>query len=147
MNSKALTEEIVFPVEFYDVDSMQVVWHGNYIKYMEKARCALLNKIGYGYLEMARSDFSFPVVDVRVKYVRSLRFGDTVRAVATLAEYEACIKIKFAFYNAATGELTTKAESTQMAVSIESGESSFITPEPFRKRVEALLAEGGPYAC
>ena len=121
MDRKALTEEIIFPVEFYDVDSMRIVWHGNYVKYMEKARCALLDKIGYGYLVMAASGFSFPIVDVRVKYVRSLRFGERVRAVASLSEYEACIKIKFEFYNADTGELTTKAESTQMCVNMETG--------------------------
>ena len=142
MDRKTVTEEISFPVEFYDVDAMRIVWHGNYVKYMEKARCALLDRIGFGYLEMARSGYSFPIVDVRIKYSRSLRFGERVRAVATLAEYEACIKIKFEFYNADTGELTTRAESTQMAVSDESGESCFITPQPFRDKVEALLGGG-----
>ncbi|MBQ9539011.1 MAG: acyl-CoA thioesterase [Treponema sp.] len=139
MDRKTLTEEIVFPVEFYDVDSMMIVWHGNYVKYMEKARCALLDKIGFGYLDMAKSGFSFPIVDVRVKYVKSLRFGDRVRAVASLTEYEACIKIKFEFYNAGSGELTTKAESTQMAVSEQTGESCFITPATFREKVETLM--------
>ncbi len=143
MDRKTLTEEIRFPVEFYDVDAMRIVWHGNYVKYMEKARCALLDKIGFGYLDMARSGFSFPIVDVRVKYMRPLRFGEMVRAVATLAEYEVCIKIKFEFYNEATGELTTRAESTQMAVSEESGESCFFTPKAFRDKVEALLGGEG----
>ena len=46
---KNISEEIVFNVEFYDVDSMRIVWHGNYVKYMEASRCALLNKIGYNY--------------------------------------------------------------------------------------------------
>jgi len=39
--------EVELTVEFFDVDSMQIVWHGNYLKYMERARCALLDKIGY----------------------------------------------------------------------------------------------------
>ncbi len=139
MNVTTIREEICFPVEFYDVDSMLIVWHGNYVKYMEKARCALLDKIGYGYLVMARSGYSFPIVDVRIKYVRSLHFGERVRAVASLAEYETCIKIKFEFYNAESGELTTKAESTQMVVDMKTGESSFSTPQEFQDKVEALL--------
>lgn len=147
MEKNALSEEITFPVEFYDVDSMLIVWHGNYVKYMEKARCALLDKIGFGYLEMPRSGFSFPVVDIRVKYIAPLRFGEKVRAVASLAEYETCLKVKFEFYNADTGKLTTKAESTQMAVSIETGESSFQTPRTFRDKVEALLNGGKDEAC
>lgn len=139
MNGTVIREEIEFPVEFYDVDSMLIVWHGNYVKYMEKARCALLDKIGYGYLVMAASGYSFPIVDIRVKYVRSLHFGERVRAVAQLAEYETCIKIKFEFYNAESGELTTKAESTQMAVDLKTGESCFSTPKEFQDKVEALL--------
>ena len=31
-------------VPFYDIDPMDIVWHGNYIKYFEVARCALLKK-------------------------------------------------------------------------------------------------------
>ncbi|MBQ1794493.1 MAG: acyl-CoA thioesterase [Treponema sp.] len=136
---KNISEEIVFNVEFYDVDSMRIVWHGNYVKYMEASRCALLNKIGYNYNDMESSGIAFPLVDIHFKYIRSLRFMDRVRAVATLVEWENCIKIKYEFYNADTGELTTKAESTQMCVNMETGESCFITPAEFRGKVEAML--------
>lgn len=40
-------------VPFFDVDSMHIVWHGNYVKYLETARCAFLSAIGYDYNEMA----------------------------------------------------------------------------------------------
>ena len=66
---------------------------------------------------------------------------DRVRAVATLVEWENCIKIKYEFYNVKTGELTTKAESTQMGVNIASGETMFVCPEIFVKKVEAMLNE------
>jgi len=41
MDPTRLWAEVELTVEFFDVDSMQVVWHGNYLKYMERARCAL----------------------------------------------------------------------------------------------------------
>lgn len=143
MSDNFLREEIIFDVEFYDVDSMGVVWHGNYVKYMEKARCALLDRIGFGYLSMVEAGYMFPVVDVKLKYVKSLRFGEKVRAVAMLVEYENRIKIKYEFYNAETGELTTKAESSQMAVKIETGESEFVCPASFIEQVEALIKADG----
>ena len=34
-------------VPFFDVDVMQIVWHGHYVKYLEVARCAFLDAIGY----------------------------------------------------------------------------------------------------
>jgi len=139
MEENTVSKEIVFPVEFYDVDSMRVVWHGNYVKYMEKGRCALLEKIGYGYLQMVHDGYAFPVTDIKLKYIRSLMFGEKVRIKSSLVEYENRIKIKYEIYNDKTGVLTTKAESTQLAVKISTGETSFICPETFIKKVEEIL--------
>jgi len=139
MEELIVIQETVFPVEFYDVDSMRVVWHGNYVKYMEKGRCALLDKIGYGYLQMVEDGYAFPVTDIKIKYVRSLMFGETARVKAWLVEYENRIKIKYEIYNDKTGVLTTKAESTQMAVKISTGETCFICPETFVKKVEKII--------
>jgi acyl-CoA thioester hydrolase len=137
----ALSAEIEFNVEFYDVDSMRIVWHGNYIKYFEKARCALLGKIGYGYREMEESGWLFPLTGVSAKFINSLHFQDRVRAKALLTEYENCIKIKYELYNAKTGQLCTKGESTQMAVNMATSESSMICPPVFINKIEALLRE------
>ena len=117
--------------------------HGNYINYVERARCALLDKIGYDYIAMEDSGYAFPVTEARVKYVRSLRFGDYCRAKATLVEYENMIKIEFELYNAATGELTTKGTVSQMCIDCKTGESQFVCPKIWIEKVEKLLAQGG----
>jgi acyl-CoA thioester hydrolase len=140
-DSKTLSAEIEFAVEFYDADPMRIVWHGNYIKYFEKARCALLNKIGYNYIQMEESGYQFPVTSVSAKYAGSFRFGERVRALAILEEYENCIKIRYELRDAATGELRTKGKSTQMAVDAATGESHFVCPQIFIDRVETLLKE------
>jgi acyl-CoA thioester hydrolase len=48
-------------VPFFDVDTMHVVWHGHYVKYLEVARCALLDKIGHNYTAMVDSGYAWPV--------------------------------------------------------------------------------------
>lgn len=138
-----LSTEVEFKIDFFEVDSMKIVWHGNYINYFERARCALLDKIGYNYIAMEESGYSYPVVDVRIKYVRSLHFGDTCRAKATLAEYENMIKIQFELYNAKTGKLTTKGSVTQMCIDMKTGETQFVLPKVWTEKVEKLLANGG----
>ena len=70
-----ISVEATAKIQFYDVDAMQVVWHGNYARFLELARCALLEKIGYSYPEMARSGYFWPVVDMRIKYVRPVRMA------------------------------------------------------------------------
>lgn len=134
-----LEAEIEFKIDFNDCDPMGIVWHGNYINYFERARCALLDKIGYNYIAMEESGYLFPVAEVRAKYLKSLRFGDLCRAKAILVEYENMIKMNFELYNAKTGELTTKGMVSQMCVKASNGETQFFCPKIFTEKVEKLL--------
>ena len=117
-----IADEKKVTAEFFDVDAMNVVWHGNYVKFMEVARCSLLDKIGYGYKEMVKDGYAYPVTSINLKYVKSVYFADTVNIKTYLVEYENCIKIKYEIFNE-NGELCTKAESTQMALKLDTKES------------------------
>ena len=136
---KTLTEETEFKVDFNDCDPMGIVWHGNYINYFERARCALLDRIGYNYIEMEKSGYMFPVTEVKAKYMKSLRFGDVCRAKAILVEYENMIQMKFELYNKKTGELTTRGSVSQMCVKADTNETQFFCPKCFTEKVEAAL--------
>ncbi|MCL2043187.1 MAG: acyl-CoA thioesterase [Treponema sp.] len=137
-NIYAETETII---EFYSLDPMQVVWHGNYIKYFELGRRSLLEKIGYSYNEMKDSGFSFPVVEITVKYIKPLKFKDKIRIKAILIEYENCLRIKYEIYNDETGTAVTRGLSTQMAYDIKTDESCFVCPEVLIKKVQYLINE------
>lgn len=50
------------------------MWHGNYVKYLDLARCAFLEGIGYTYDVMKENGFAYPIVQLNVKYVRSALF-------------------------------------------------------------------------
>jgi len=126
-------------IEFFDLDPMQVVWHGNYFNYFEIARRLLLEKIGYGYCEMKKTGFMFPIIEATVKYINSLKHGDKAVIKAILVEYENRLKIKYEIYNAETGILTTRGETTQMTVDIKTGESCFVCPAVLTEKIENLI--------
>jgi len=126
-------------IEFFDLDPMQVVWHGNYFKYFETGRCVLLEKIGYNYTEMEKSGFAFPVIEVSAKYVGPLKFRDKARIKAVLVEYENCLRIKYEIRNIQTGLLTTKGLTTQMAFNMNTNESCIVCPNILLEKVEALI--------
>ena len=128
-------------VEFYDLDPMQIVWHGNYINYFELGRRSLLEKIGYGYNEMKDSGYSFPIVEISVKYLKPLRYKDSICIRAILTEYENCLKIKYEIHNIKTEDVITRGLSTQMVMDIKTGESCFACPEVLIKKVEYLILE------
>lgn len=143
METKFLENTVEFKIDFFEVDSMRIVWHGNYINYFERARCAFLDKIGYNYIAMEESGYIFPVTEVKCKYVKSLHFGDLCRAKAILVEYENMIKFNFELYNAKTGELTTKGSVSQMCIDAKTGETQFVCPQIWRDKVEKCIKEGG----
>jgi acyl-CoA thioester hydrolase len=133
--------ETEFTVEFFHLDPMQVVWHGNYINYFEIGRRILLAKIGYSYNDMIESGYSFPVIEVSAKYTGSLRFGDCAKIKAILLEYENRLKMQYEIRNVKTGTVVTKGFSTQMAFDIKAGESCFICPKILVDKVEALIGK------
>jgi acyl-CoA thioester hydrolase len=135
-------EEIT--VEFYDLDPLRIVWHGNYLNYFEVGRRALLEKIGYSYREMEDSGYAFPVIEVSIKYLSSLRFKDRARVKAILMEYENRLLIRYEIRNAQTGVLTTKGFSTQMAFDIKNNDSCFVCPPVLVKKVEAFIGKETP---
>ena len=126
-------------VEFYDCDSMRIVWHGNYFNYFEIGRRALLNKIGYNYFDMEKSGYFFPIIEVSAKYLKPLQFTDQIRIKSILVEYENCLRIKYEIRNIQTGLLTTKGISTQMAFDMKTKESCIVTPDVLINKVESLL--------
>jgi acyl-CoA thioester hydrolase len=126
-------------VPFHDSDPMGVTWHGNYFRYLETARSALLDHIGYNYRQMSESGYLWPVVDARIKYIRPTTFGQRLRVTAKLAEYENRLRIVYTIADVASGEVVTEATTTQVAVHGERREMSFVSPPVFVDKVRAAL--------
>lgn len=127
--------EIEVSPAFHDLDPMDVVWHGNTLKYLELARCALLQSFDYDYPQMRESGYVWPIVDLRCKYVRSARYGQRLRVRAELTEWEMRMRIDYVIRDADTDDVVTRAHTLQVAVEIASGEMSYATPEVFRRRL------------
>ncbi|HWT67943.1 MAG TPA: acyl-CoA thioesterase [Pseudomonas sp.] len=129
--------EILVP--FFDVDSMNVVWHGHYVKYLEVARCALLDKIGHNYSAMSASGYAWPVIDLQLRYIRGAVFGQKLNVRANLVEWENRLKINYLISDLETGERMTRAVSVQVAVDMGSREMLLASPKVFTDAVERVL--------
>ena len=126
--TKALVAEVAIQVPFHDLDPMEVVWHGNYAKYFEHARHALLRGLDYDYPQMKASGYAWPVIDLSVRYVKSAYFGQVLRVRAEIVAWENYLKIKYVVSDSTSGERLTKGSTTQVAVEIGSGEMQFVCP-------------------
>ncbi|MGB1199947.1 MAG: acyl-CoA thioesterase [Cognaticolwellia aestuarii] len=134
-----LSAEAVIEIPFHDCDPMQVVWHGNYARYLEVARCELLRKIDYDYLQMSESGYMWPIVDMRIKYVGSALFMQKIHVKATLKEYESRIKIDYLITDADSGAKLTKATTVQVAVDLASKEMLFESPQVLLDKLAKVI--------
>ena len=73
----ALTNITETTVRFSEVDSMFVVWHGEYVRYFEDGREAFGRKYpGIGYLDFYANGYTAPIVDMQLQYVSPLTIND-----------------------------------------------------------------------
>ncbi|MCW8156386.1 acyl-CoA thioesterase [Stutzerimonas stutzeri] len=135
-----LQAEVEMLVPFFDVDSMDVVWHGHYVKYFEVVRCALLERIGHNYQQMRDAGYGWPIIDVQLRYMRGARFNQRIVVRADLVEWENRLKINYLIRDAETGERMTRGSTVQVAVEIASREMLLASPRVFVDAVERALA-------
>ena len=125
---------------FFDVDMMDIVWHGHYVKYFEVARCALLDKINHNYTQMRDSGYGWPVVDMQLRYIKGAMFGQKITVTAHLIEWQERLKINYLICDAQTGERLTRGSSIQVAIELASGEMQFVTPAVLNAAVAEAIA-------
>jgi len=127
--------EIEIEIPFHDVDATGVAWHGHYVKYLEIARCALLDKIDYNYPQMKASGYTWPVIEVRIRYPRPLYFQQKVKVKARLDEWENRLKVRYLIEDLETGQRLTKAYTVQVAVDMETGEMLYASPDVLYRKL------------
>jgi len=124
--------------QFYDLDPMGVVWHGNYARFFEQARCALLDKIGYNYKQMEETGYMWPVIDLQIRYIHSLVFPQKAQITATIVEYENRLKISYVIFNE-EGKILTKGTTTQVAVDTKTKELCLESPNVLCDKIRKIL--------
>lgn len=127
--------EIELLIPFHDLDPVNIVWHGNYAKYFEQARCALLQTFDYNYDQMRASGYLWPVIDLHMRYIKPLHFNQKVRVKASLKEWEYRLKIDYLVSDVATGTRLAKGSSIQVAVDAATKEMCLLSPRVLFERL------------
>ena len=133
-----LSATVVVRPSYQDCDPAGVVWHGNYFHFFDRARCALLDKLDYGYRAMEASGHLWPIIDTRVRYIHAATYEQDYEVDAMLREWEYRMKIDYVVRDTA-GVAVVEAYTTQVAVEIATGELSIAPPGAF---VESLRRQG-----
>ncbi|MDR3217878.1 MAG: acyl-CoA thioesterase [Dysgonamonadaceae bacterium] len=96
----ALIHRTSCKIRFSEVDSMNVAWHGSYVKYLEDGREAFGIRYGIGYLDSYRAGYKTPIVDLQIAYKKPVTFGETITVETRYIPTEAAkILFDYIIYN------------------------------------------------
>lgn len=130
----ALRCETRIRVRFSEIDSMQVVWHGEYMRYFEDGREAFGRRYGgLGYADLAASGFPAPVVEASLQYRRPLRIDDTAVVEVGYTDTDAAkICFEYVIRRESDGEIVATGSTTQVFVD-RNYELQLMQPEFYRE--------------
>lgn len=117
-------------VRFSETDPMGVVWHGNYVQYLEDGRESFGLQYGIGYRHYYENNLRAPVVKLAIDYKKSVIYGDQI-VVETMYIFTEAAKVVFEYkiIKADTNEIVAIAKTTQ--VFTDDKGSLILTRPPF----------------
>ncbi|EIJ77987.1 thioesterase family protein [Bacillus methanolicus PB1] len=75
-------------VRYAETDQMGVVYHANYLIWMEIGRTKLIEDLGFKYADMEKEGILAPVIDIQASYKKAVRFGEKVTVKTWIEEYD-----------------------------------------------------------
>lgn len=115
-----LTTTVRVQVRFSEVDSINMVWHGHYIKYMEDAREAFGRKFALEYMFIYRNNYMAPVFDIKMRYHHTATVDDTLLVTITYRPTRgAKLVFDYEIRKESDNSLVFTAESTQLFTNLQ----------------------------
>ena len=98
--------------QYHETDKMGIIHHSNYIKWLEEARIAYMEHLGYGFDKVEQLGIVSPVAGISISYKTPVLFNETVDIQITLTRYSGVIQeVSYNIVKQGTGELCAPAVS------------------------------------
>lgn len=125
----ALVDRTRIKVRFSEVDSMQVVWHGEYIRYFEDGRESFGNHYGISYRQVYDNGYTIPIVDLTCQYKQSLTFGEEAIVETRFIQTSAAkILFDYVIYRASDETVVATGSTVQVFLN-RKNELELLNPE------------------
>ncbi|MCX6250646.1 MAG: acyl-CoA thioesterase [Bacteroidetes bacterium] len=124
-----LTDRKDITVRFGEVDSMRIVWHGNYLKYFEDGRESFGIKYNLGYLDVYKYEIMIPIVKITCDYKKPLVYGDEAIIETRYVNTDAAkIQFEYRIFRKSDNEVVATGTSVQVFLTPQ-GELLLTSPE------------------
>jgi acyl-CoA thioester hydrolase len=129
-------------VYWEDTDGGGIVYYGNYLRFLERARTEWLRSLGFSQRELAEEPgVLFAVVSLNIEYRRPAKLDDEL-VITCEPAVEGAATIRFAqqIYRGAAGGLTMDALLVEASVRVACVDARTLRP----KRLPEFLAKAAP---
>ena len=86
----------IHTVHYYETDKMGITHHSNYIRWMEEARVAFLEEIGWDFPKLESMGIVSPVLNVTCDYRKSTKFAERITIRVSVEEFRG-VKLLLAY--------------------------------------------------
>ena len=113
-------EAYIHRVHYHETDKMGITHHSNYVKWMEEARIAFLDQVGYGYARLEREGICSPVTGIEGQYKAPTTFDDSVCIQVEVEAFKGVrLVIGYTMTNQTSGEVVFVGKSHHCFVNRE----------------------------
>ncbi|MEA5621923.1 thioesterase family protein [Nostoc sp. UHCC 0251] len=128
-------------VQPHQTDYAGVVWHGSYLAWMEEARIECLRSIGIEFADLVAIGCDLPVVELSVRYHRSIQLGMAAVVKTRMAEVTGVrINWDYAIVSTDGQQLYVTAKVTLVALDRERGKIMRQLPPSFKDALAKISA-------
>jgi acyl-CoA thioester hydrolase len=134
-SNRAFDNWFAYPVRVqpHHTDYAGVVWHGNYLAWMEEARIECLRSIGIDYTDLIALGCDLPVVEMSLRYHRSIPLGIAVLVKTRMSDVTGVrMNWDYAIVSTDGQELYSTAKVTLVALDRERGKIMRQLPANFK---------------
>lgn len=125
-------------VRFSEVDRLNMVWHGNYVKYLEDAREEFGREWGISYRKMFEMGYYAPVYDMHLRYDHTALQDDVLIVKITYKpELGAKIHFEYEIRRESDNALILRASTIQLFTTVD-GVLEPAAPEFYREWQKSL---------
>lgn len=83
-------------IRYAETDQMGVVYHANYLVWLEIGRTALIQDLGFTYAGLEERGYLSPVTDLSIQYKAAMRYGQVAK-VRTWVESHGRIRTTYGY--------------------------------------------------
>ena len=121
-------------VRFNECDPLGIVWHGNYVKYLEDGREAFGKKYGLDYMDFYINGYATPIVHLQLNFKKTMQYKEIAQVEVTYRNTDAAkIIFDYVIRSETKNEIVCKATTIQVFVSNGSMQLSLVCPDIFTK--------------